>query len=122
MLQLVEILVTVVRYGDGIQLPAWAVDRYMPNSDPYWPGISPLPGTHYGGGGGGGDYDPWTPQRMPANATNGGGGIGGPTSGHGPGTAGKDGLGGGGGGGSGTNNGPVAGRGGNGMVVIRYRI
>ena len=108
--------------GDGIQLPAWAVGRYMPNSDPYWPGISPFPGTHFGGGGGAGDYDPWTPQRMPANATNGGGGIGGPSSGAGNGTAGVDGLGGGGGGASGTNNGPVAGRGGNGMVVIRYRI
>ena len=109
------------RAGDGVQLPAWSVSRYMPTSDPYWPGISGLPGSHFGGGGGGGDYSPYTPQRMPANATNGGGGIGGPTSGAGNGTAGKDGLGGGGGGACGTNNGPYAGRGGNGMVVVRYR-
>ena len=108
--------------GDGMQLPAWTVGRYMPTSDPYWPGISGLPGSHFGGGGGAGDYNPWTPQRMPSNATNGGGGIGGPSSGAGNGIAGKDGLGGGGGGASGTNNGPVAGRGGNGMVVIRYRV
>ena len=41
-------------------------------------GISPLPGTHYGGGGGG--RSTYLPHRMPINATNGGGGIGGPTS------------------------------------------
>lgn len=108
--------------GDGINLPMWTVTRYMPNTDPYWTGISPLSGTHYGGGGGAGDYNPWTPQRMPANATNGGGGIGGPASGPGNGSNGVDGLGGGGGGACGTNSGPFAGAGGNGIVVIRYRI
>ena len=107
--------------GDGVLLNNWTVSRYMPTSDPYWPGISGLPGSHFGGGGGAGDYNPWTPQRMPANATNGGGGIGGPSSGAGGGTAGKDGLGGGGGGACGTDSGPYAGRGGNGMVVVRYR-
>lgn len=107
--------------GDGVFLSDWTVSRYMPTSDPYWPGISGLPGSYFGGGGGGGDYGPYTPQRMPANATNGGGGIGGPTSGAGNGTPGIDGLGGGGGGACGQPQGPTAGRGGNGMVVVRYR-
>mgnify|MGYP003344131257 CR=1 FL=1 len=107
--------------GDGENFPIWDVTNYMPDSDPYWTSISPLPGTHYGGGGGGGDYPPYLPLRMPANATNGGGGIGGPTSGAGPGTQGVDGLGGGGGGACGDSPGPKGGKGGNGIVVIRYR-
>lgn len=108
--------------GDGQDLPIWDVTHYMPTDDPYWPGISPLPGTYYGGGGGGGDYPPFISQRMPANATNGGGGIGGPTSGPGNGTQGVDGLGGGGGGSCGSSPGPKGGKGGNGMVVVRYRV
>ena len=107
--------------GDGQDFPIWDVTNYMPTDDPYWPGISPLPGTHYGGGGGGGDYPPYLSQRMPANATNGGGGIGGPTSGAGNGTQGVDGLGGGGGGACGSSSGPYGGKGGNGIVVVRYR-
>ena len=108
--------------GDGENFPTiWDVTNYMPNADPYWPGISPLPGTHYGGGGGGGDYPPYLPHRMPVNATNGGGGPGGPTSGPGNGTQGVDGLGGGGGGGCGDSPGPKGGKGGNGIVVVRYR-
>ena len=107
--------------GDGENFPIWDVTNYMPTDDPYWPGISPLPGTHYGGGGGGGDYPPYLPLRMPTNATNGGGGIGGPTSAPGHGTQGVDGLGGGGGGACGDSPGPKGGKGGNGIVVVRYR-
>ncbi len=106
--------------GDGVQLPDWNVTYYMPNTDPWWPGISPLPGTHFGGGGGAGDYPPYLSQRMPGDATNGGGGIGGPASGAGPGSPGVNGLGGAGGGASGENTGPDGGYGGSGMVVIRY--
>ena len=107
--------------GDGQDLPIWDVTYYMPTDDPYWPGISPLPGTDYGGGGGGGDYPPYLSQRMPSNATGGGGGIGGPASGPGHGTQGVDGLGGGGGGACGSSPGPKGGKGGNGIVVVRYR-
>tara|TARA_B100001939_G_C16936447_1_gene616220 strand:- start:1597 stop:2664 length:1068 start_codon:yes stop_codon:yes gene_type:complete len=107
--------------GDGAQLPIWGVSYYMPNTDPWWPGISPLPGTHFGGGGGAGDYPPYIPQRMPADATNGGGGIGGPGGGAGHGTPGVNGLGGGGGGAAGDPQGHNGGYGGSGMVVIRYR-
>ena len=108
--------------GDGVFLPDWTVSRYMPTSDPYWPNIAPLPGSHFGGGGGAGDYNPWTPLNMPSASTQGGGGPGGPASGAGNAGPGVNGLGGGGGGAAGTNNGPIAGPGGNGMVVIRYRV
>jgi len=107
--------------GDGIYLPDWTVSRYMPNSDPYWSNIAPLPGAHFGGGGGAGDYNPYTPLNMPSSATISGGGPGGPASGAGNANPGVNGLGGGGGGGAGTNPGPLAGSGGNGMVVVRYR-
>ena len=107
--------------GDGVSLPIWDVTYYMSEFDPYWPGISPLPGTYYGGGGGGGDYPPYISQRMPNNATYGGGGVGGPDNGPGHGTQGVDGLGGGGGGACGSSPGPKGGKGGNGIVVVRYR-
>ena len=107
--------------GDGVELPNFGVSYYMPNTDPYWPWISPLPQRHYGGGGGGGDYPPYISQRMPSDATNGGGGVGGPASGQGPGSPGLHGLGGGGGGACGDSQGNNGGYGGNGMVVIRYR-
>lgn len=107
--------------GDGVQLTNFNVSYYMPNSDPWWPGISPLPGTYFGGGGGGGDYPPYLPQRMPQTATFGGGGIGGPASSAGHGTPGVNGLGGGGGGACGDSSGHNGGRGGDGMVVVRYK-
>lgn len=107
--------------GDGLYLPQWNVSYYMPSSDPYWPGISPLPKTHFGGGGGAGDYPPFIPQNMPSNAINGGGGAGGPSGGAASGTPGKNGLGAGGGGGTGDAPGPLGGAGGNGMVVVRYK-
>lgn len=106
--------------GPGQVFPTFTVPLYMPAPDPYRPGINPLPGTYYGGGGGAGDYPPFISQRMPAGATWGGGGIG--SAGTGDGTPGVNGLGGGGGGGSGSNNGPLGGNGGNGIVVIRYTV
>ena len=107
--------------GGGVQLNNFNVSYYMPNSDPWWPGISPLPGTHFGGGGGGGDYPPYIPQRMPNTAIYGGGGPGGPNSSAGHGSPGVNGLGGGGGGACGDSSGHNGGRGGDGMVVVRYR-
>ena len=107
--------------GGGVQLPDWGVSYYMPGSDPWWPSINALPGSHFGGGGGAGDYPPYIPQRMPADATNGGGGIGGPASGQGHGSPGVNGLGGGGGGACGDSQGNNGGYGGSGMVVIRYK-
>ena len=107
--------------GSGVQLNNFNVSYYMPNSDPWWPGISPLPGTHFGGGGGGGDYPPYIPQRMPNTAIYGGGGPGGPNSSAGHGSPGVNGLGGGGGGACGDSSGHNGGRGGDGMVVVRYR-
>ena len=108
--------------GDGQAFPTFAVPFYMPAPDPYRPGINPLPGIYYGGGGGAGDYPPFISQNMPTLATYGGGGIGGPSGGNGPGTSGVNGLGGGGGGGTSDNNGPTGGAGGNGIIVIRYSI
>ena len=107
--------------GAGVQLINFNVSYYMPNTDPWWPGISPLPGTHFGGGGGGGDYPPYIPQRMPNAATYGGGGPGGPNSSAGHGSPGVNGLGGGGGGACGDSAGHNGGYGGSGMVVIRYK-
>ena len=107
--------------GGGVQLTYFNVSYYMPNTDPWWPGISPLPGTHFGGGGGGGDYPPYVPQRMPNNAIYGGGGPGGPNSNAGHGSPGVNGLGGGGGGACGDSSGHNGGNGGSGMVVVRYR-
>jgi len=107
--------------GGGVQITNFDVSYYMPNTDPWWPGISPLPGTHFGGGGGGGDYPPYISQRMPSSATNAGGGIGGPASSAGHGTPGVNGLGGGGGGACGNNAGHNGGYGGSGMVVVRYK-
>ena len=106
--------------GDGKDLPAWGVAYWLPTPDPYRPGIDPLPGNRFGGGGGAGGYNPFRPQNMPQDATQGGGGIGGPTGSAGNGTPGVNGLGGGGGGAAGTGGGPVSGDGGNGIVVIRY--
>jgi hypothetical protein len=108
--------------GAGIELPTFTVPFYMSGSDPYRPGINPLPGTYYAGGGGGGDYPPYISQNMPTLATYGGGGIGGPSGGASPGTPGINGLGGGGGGGTAEGNGPNGGQGGNGIVVVRYSI
>ena len=108
--------------GNGQPFPTFSVPAYMPAPDPYRPGINPLPGTFYGGGGGAGSYPPFLPQNMPSNATAGGGGIGGPPSGAGNGTAGVNGLGGGGGGATGLADGPAGGIGGNGIVVIRYSV
>jgi len=114
--------------GASQDFPQFSVPKYMPAPDPYRPGINPLPGTAYGGGGGAGDYPPVShsapsvlPQNMPASATNGGGGVGGPPGAYGNGTAGVDGLGGGGGGGTGQAPGPIAGDGGDGILVIRYQ-
>ena len=113
--------------GASQDFPQFSVPKYMPAPDPYRPGINPLPGTAYGGGGGAGDYPPTTysapsvlPQNMPASATNGGGGVGGPQGAYGHGTAGVDGLGGGGGGATGESSGPLGGDGGDGILVIRY--
>jgi len=108
--------------GDGAAFPTFQVPLYMPAPDPYRPGINPLPGAHYGGGGGAGDYPPFIPVNVPTLATYGGAGPGGPSGGIGPGVAGVNGLGGGGGGGTGENYGPTGGAGGNGIVVIRYSI
>ena len=108
--------------GAGQAFPTFAVPFYMPAPDPYRPGINPLPGIYYGGGGGAGEYPPYISQNMPTLATYGGGGIGGPSGGAGPGTPGISGLGGGGGGGTGEGNGPNGGQGGNGIIVIRYSI
>ena len=114
--------------GASQDFPQFPVPKYMPAPDPYRPGINPLPGIAYGGGGGAGDYPPnpstessILPQNMPASATNGGGGVGGPPGNYGNGTPGVDGLGGGGGGGTGESPGPVGGDGGDGIVVIRYQ-
>lgn len=108
--------------GDGQAFPTFAVPLYMPAPDPYRPGINPLPGFHYGGGGGAGDYPPFISVNVPTLATYGGSGPGGPSGGAGPGYPGVNGLGGGGGGGAGSTNGPSGGAGGNGIVVIRYSI
>lgn len=114
--------------GASQDFPQFSVPKYMPAPDPYRPGINPLPGIAYGGGGGAGDYPPLgnnepsiLPQNMPSSATNGGGGVGGPQGAYGNGTPGVDGLGGGGGGGTGEAPGPVGGDGGDGIIVIRYQ-
>jgi len=108
--------------GPGESFPTFSVPAYMPAPDPYRPGINPLPGTFYGGGGGSGSYPPFGATNMPSPATYGGGGVGGPLAGSGNGTAGVNGLGGGGGGGTGNSDGPAGGIGGNGIVVIRYSV
>jgi hypothetical protein len=108
--------------GSGQAFPTFAVPFYMPGSDPYRPGINPLPGIYYAGGGGAGDYPPIISQNHPTLATYGGGGIGGPSGGDGPAFPGINGLGGGGGGASGSSPGPLGGNGGNGILVIRYSI
>ena len=114
--------------GNSRDFPQFPVPKYMPAPDPYRPGINPLPGIAYGGGGGAGDYPPSPstepsilPQNMPASATNGGGGVGGPPGNYGNGTPGIDGLGGGGGGATGESSGPLGGNGGDGILVIRYQ-
>ena len=108
--------------GAGQEFPTFVVPFYMPVSDPYRPGINPLPGAYYGGGGGAGDYPPIISQNHPTLATYGGGGAGGPSGGDGPASPGINGLGGGGGGASGGPPGPLGGNGGNGIIVIRYSI
>jgi hypothetical protein len=108
--------------GAGQAFPTFAVPFYMPAPDPYRPGINPLPGIYYGGGGGAGDYPPFIPVNVPTLATYGGSGPGGPSGGEGPGYPGVNGLGAGGGGGAGGGNGPSGGAGGNGIIVIRYSI
>ena len=108
--------------GNGQDLPNFSVPLYMPAPDPYRPGINPLPGNYYGGGGGAGSYPPVHPQNMPSAATYGGGGIGGPANTNGPGQSAIDGLGGGGGGSTAESFNPNTrgGAGGAGIVVLRY--
>tara|TARA_B100000686_G_scaffold37090_1_gene38567 strand:- start:3253 stop:4305 length:1053 start_codon:yes stop_codon:yes gene_type:complete len=112
------------RAGNSQNLPDFDVPLYMPAPDPYRPGINPLPGYHYGGGGGAGDYPPYTSNTMPTGATEGGGGAGAPPTG-GAGSAGVNGLGGGAGGAAGPGSpspDSQGGTGGKGIVVIRYQI
>lgn len=77
--------------------------------------------TYYGGGGGGGACNLGTPQGSYGAGGLGGGGLGGNTnSGTRDGTQGIDGLGGGGGGRAYGDASYIAGRGGHGIVIIRY--
>ena len=114
------------RAGNSQNLPDFDVPLYMPAPDPYRPGINPLPGYHYGGGGGAGDYPGFLDNdgpAMPPSALYGGGGYGGTHTGSGgPGWSGVNGTGGGGGGASGATPGPQGGVGGKGIVVIRYQV
>ena len=108
--------------GASAPFPDFSVPLFMPAPDPYRPGINPLPGSDYGGGGGAGYYPPNGPGlNMPSSATNGGGGPGAPDSSGASGVAGINGLGGG-GGGAGNPNPVGGGNGGDGMVVIRYAV
>ena len=112
------------RAGNSQNLPDFDVPLYMPAPDPYRPGINPLPGYHYGGGGGAGDYSPYQPGTMPTSATDGGGGSGAPPTG-GAGSPGVNGLGGGAGGAAGPGSpspDSQGGTGGKGIVVIRYQV
>lgn len=106
--------------GNGISMPSFPSPKFCPPSDPWYSDLSGRGGplTYYGGGGGAGAYPPYAGVNDPGLALQGGGGDGAP----GGGTAGN-GHHGTGGGGGGTADGPATGgRGGHGIVVIRYPI